>query len=87
MQCLKDPTIRTNLQWVQTVPLDREAAYSIAIALTELHSRRCNQVMMCGDMQESTEAAFAIIEISRAYNEINLICADIDNIQPEPINV
>lgn len=69
------------------VPLDREAAYAIAIALTELHSRRCNQVMMCGDMQESTEAAYALIAISRAYNETNRICAEIDGIKPEPINV
>ncbi len=68
------------------VPLDREAAYSIAIALTELHSRRCNQAMMCGDMQESTEVAFAMIEISRTYNEVNFICSRIDGIPSEPIH-
>lgn len=65
------------------VPLDRQAAYDIAIALTELYNRCCNQVT--DDMQESTEAAYAMIEIAQAYNEINLICADIDDIEPEPI--
>lgn len=69
------------------VPLDREAAYAIAIAMSEMHSRRCQQIWMCGDMEESTEAASSLVEIAKAFNEINYICADIDGIQPVPINL
>ena len=70
-----------------SVRLDRNSAFEIAIALTELHSRRCRQIGECGDMSVANSLARELRNITGAYNDINRITSHFDSIDPDPINI
>lgn len=62
----------------QPVALDRQAAYDILTALSELHGRACSEIGTCGDMELANELASRLFGITHAYNHVEKAAAYID---------
>ncbi len=60
------------------VKLDQSAAYDILIAISQLHSRCCDEIGNCGDMHLSNVLAKSLVPITVAYNHIEDVVAFID---------
>ncbi len=67
------------------VMLDRHAAYSLNIILTELHGRISTEVGESGDMEVSTALAESLTNILAVCNEIDGVCELFDLDERNPV--
>lgn len=58
---------------------DRQFAYDMLTAISELHGRLCTKIGECGDMEEATKIAARLENLCHLYNDAEALAATIDN--------
>lgn len=56
------------------VTLDREAAYDLALLLSNLHGRYCSDIEKCGDMDVASDLAQHLLVINPVHTAITEVC-------------
>lgn len=79
-------TVETSL-FGEKIVVDRQFAYDILTAISELHGRLCTKIGDCGDMEEATKIAARLENLCHLYNDAEGLAATIDNRDRRPLEV
>lgn len=61
-----------------SVPMDRDAIYTLLATLSETHGKLCNEIGNCGDMEVANNRAGQLQDLTRAYNNVEKVAAAMD---------
>ena len=68
------------------VALDRDGLYTLLSTLSETHGKLCTEIGNCGDMEVANTLSTKLHSLTRAYNIVETVTADLDGREKKLIN-